>query len=153
MIPGRLRNRLPVHMFRFHTGSIKSSRTHTHLHKVIRCFDSILVRLKDAQLDFLESEECEFRFHTGSIKRLANALAINRQAVFRFHTGSIKSHRLEIHNGIYKFRFHTGSIKRQAIDAAVRLETGFDSILVRLKDSCMGRLNTKQPVSIPYWFD
>ena len=76
-----------------------------------------------------------FRFHTGSIKRLATNERWNDSQTFRFHTGSIKSpdapHITKCQNW---FRFHTGSIKSFAslpIDSPAQL--CFDSILVRLK--------------------
>ena len=55
---------------------------------------------------------------------------------FRFHTGSIKS-ATRVENQTLspeEFRFHTGSIKSQMGKRCNLDGTGFDSILVRLKD-------------------
>ena len=75
-------------------------------------FDSILVRLKAKYVSLIR-QGLMFRFHTGSIK----SLAMN-----------------ERWKDAQTFRFHTGSIKRSEDDPPiVDTETGFDSILVRLK--------------------
>ena len=55
------------------------------------------------------------------------------------------------------FRFHTGSIKSLP-NAGVTHDTdaflSFDSILVRLKDTCSTAYTAfEKSVSIPYWFD
>ena len=55
-------------LFRFHTGSIKSSKLGNSGWSV-SSFDSILVRLKDCSTHSLKPNS-KFRFHTGSIKRL-----------------------------------------------------------------------------------
>ena len=98
--------------FRFHTGSIKSSLNHPII-TVSKRFDSILVRLK-------------VEFQTGYPLKVE----------FRFHTGSIKSEYLfPWGQGLTEFRFHTGSIKRSRVYRyPIFPSTGFDSILVRLKD-------------------
>ena len=57
---------------------------------------------------------CAFRFHTGSIKRKMSA----KKRTF-----------------VIWFRFHTGSIKRMITPKDRHIPTGFDSILVRLKEN------------------
>jgi len=78
--------------------------------------------------------------------------------VFQFHTGSIK--RLRIVAGGFRllawFQFHTGSIKSwlRDYDDINQREAGFNSTLVRLKDSAtMERFQVRLWVSIPHWFD
>ncbi len=55
-------------VFRFHTGSIKSSEWFIDS-DVAFGFDSILVRLKENSTDRTIERTMRFRFHTGSIKR------------------------------------------------------------------------------------
>ena len=75
-------------------------------------FDSILVRLKGTHAPF---------------RHVFN--------LFRFHTGSIKSARAdEGIEAMIQFRFHTGSIKSQKCNSKTVALSGFDSILVRLKE-------------------
>ena len=58
------------HLFRFHTGSIKSYKEKVIVLKDFPCFDSILVRLKVCYDKSLSPNLHMFRFHTGSIKSL-----------------------------------------------------------------------------------
>ena len=55
--------------FRFHTGSIKSRNLAILQKALLRCFDSILVRLKAFLYYRYATTTLLFRFHTGSIKR------------------------------------------------------------------------------------
>ena len=99
-------------MFRFQTGSIKSST-----------------------LVFFISSGTLFRFQTGSIKSIeigeCSRFAHNR---FRFQTGSIKRVASKLFQCFKpEFRFQTGSIKRSNETKKMRLRWRFDSKLVRLK--------------------
>ena len=100
-------------MFRFQTGSIKSSRSTAPRLRTIRGFDSKLVRLKDARPAQVAMHYFVFRFQTGSIKSLTACDDNLYRILFRFQTGSIKSGRFS--------KPFSNSI------------TSFDSKLVRLK--------------------
>ena len=80
-----------------------------------------------------------FQFQTGSIKSSIRLLIVSPVGMFQFQTGSIKRNRLDAKTpGTTRFQFQTGSIKR--VDGWFLLdpeETGFNSKLVRLKETCI----------------
>ena len=120
-------------------------------------FDSILVRLKEAENEWKEAWEMLFRFHTGSIKS-ASGLNLHDFSVECFDSilvrlkGSLDE-TIEVLASV--FRFHTGSIKRSVpTDYSPSAARSFDSILVRLKVTGKSDAAVRQAlVSIPYWFD
>ena len=109
------RIRRTSHLFQFHTGSIKSSKSRDKW-EPIHCFNSILVRLKEKKSFCVSCYTPLFQFHTGSIK-----------SIF------VKSKGVASH----MFQFHTGSIKSLAGLPVSPDHNGFNSILVRLKE-CYG---------------
>ena len=118
-------------------------------------FDSILVRLKDANGQSRSHTQRQFRFHTGSIKSLAMQFAVTGQK--RFDSILVRLKAISSSSTpkllTISFRFHTGSIKRIRCNPCRFDENSFDSILVRLKGSPPNAQNTGKAVSIPYWFD
>ena len=123
-------------MFRFHTGSIKRLSERNSEKRQLRCFDSILVRLKGNRTPAydipiggfdsilvrlkelptwaLQNSAISFDSILVRLKVLDDACE-DHFLMFRFHTGSIKrTSESEEHRGRTqtKFRFHTGSIKR-----------------------------------------
>ena len=55
------------------------------------CFNSTMVRLKDAQKRSLKQQVGKFQFHNGSIKSRHYHKGVYRLDEFQFHNGSIKS--------------------------------------------------------------
>ena len=122
-------------MFLFHTGSIKR-RVLSRRQWVVRCFYSILVRLKAAAV-FAERASREFLFHTGSIKSVSSTELGASTACFYSILVRLKEKRnshfkiclqksfysilvrlkvptpMAVSQVIPRFLFHTGSIKRQ----------------------------------------
>ena len=99
--------------FRFHTGSIKSQKKEIHEHAICQfCFDSILVRLKEHIGRLSTTAALSFDSILVRLKDYADeAWNFQHLPVFRFHTGSIKSLHEAMTIYVFTFRFHTGSIK------------------------------------------
>ena len=97
-------------------------------------FNSTMVRLKAVCKSGIISDDPEFQFHNGSIKRVSLTLPHTLTlAMFQFHNGSIKSMSLGSRLSPMKlFQFHNGSIKS-----------------TEKSDWRTQRRN----VSIPQWFD
>ena len=83
--------KLTLTKFRFQTGSIKSDRIRKRNAQRKESFDSRLVRLKVHGMGTFDPLELQFRFQTGSIKRISTSKKTRLQIMFRFQTGSIKS--------------------------------------------------------------
>ena len=104
--------------------------------RVLKSFDSILVRLKVELAEDYIVKTLEFRFHTGSIKSTEEFDAASAWQEFRFHTGSIKSKALQISLRHTITRFDSILVRLKVQDMTVldrTLYACFDSILVRLK--------------------
>ena len=147
--------------FQFHSGSIKSHtptafalinisfnsivvrlkvcHSEREDNMQLKSFNSIVVRLKDLRQVSKGDAIAEFQFHSGSIKRIVEQVDAVEHVLFQFHSGSIKSYaneRVEI--AIFAFQFHSGSIKSVIPVSYTAYDTGFNSIVVRLKVSPTG---------------
>ena len=113
-IKSRSSVRLPnaLTLFQFHTGSIKSLSLNILSRKRSRCFNSILVRLKDPR-------RVKCRKHNPSF----NSILVRLKETYATALRSVH----------ITFQFHTGSIKRRCTIPCRTLRTSFNSILVRLK--------------------
>ena len=104
-------NRITIEKFRFHTGSIKRKEAWQEAWQEAG-FDSILVRLKAvSKMDSLGMYP-SFDSILVRLKDQDEKTDAICESMFRFHTGSIKSlSTLILQRVRIAFRFHTGSIK------------------------------------------